>query len=34
MLQDWEDFLEKYELTGLAKRVEKTAKVVGLRGKN
>lgn len=34
ILQDWEDFLEKYELTGLAKRVEKTAKVMGLKGKN
>jgi len=32
MLQDWADFLEKYELTGLAKRVEKTAKVMGLKG--
>ena len=31
MLQDWKDLLEKYELTGLAKRVEKTAKVMGLK---
>lgn len=31
MLADWEKFLSDYELTGLAKRVAKTAKLMGLK---
>ena len=32
MKQDWVDFLDKYELGSLAKRVEKTAELMKLRG--
>lgn len=32
MLRDWELFLAEYELNGLAKRVGKTAEMLGLRG--
>ena len=29
---DWEEFLSKYELSSLSKRVEKTSELMGLRG--
>ena len=32
ILRDWEQFLSEYELSGLAKRVAKTAKLMKLRG--
>ena len=32
LLRDWEQFLSEYELTGLAKRVAKTAKLMRLKG--
>ena len=32
LLHDWEQFLSEYELTGLAKRVAKTAELMKLRG--
>lgn len=32
MLSDWEQFLCKYELNGLAKRIAKTTETLGLRG--
>ena len=29
---DWEEFLSKYELSSLSKRIEKTSELMGLRG--